>query len=61
MLLSTNTTNQKDFRAVQEVKAKNVKSSSLALPSPNLTLDKEYYCIRSECLWVPHFEHHFFE
>jgi hypothetical protein len=23
MLLSTNTTNQKDFRAVQEVKAKN--------------------------------------
>jgi hypothetical protein len=49
MLLSTNTTNQKDFRAVQEVKAKNgVGPDEKPLPSPALTLDKEYR-IRSEC------------
>lgn len=43
MLLSTNTTNQKDFRAVQEVKAKNGVG-----PDETLTPDKEYR-IRSEC------------
>jgi hypothetical protein len=37
MLLSTNTTNQKGFRAVQEVKAKN----GVGPPSPARTLDKE--------------------
>jgi hypothetical protein len=39
MLLSTNTTNQKDFRAVQEVKAKNgVGPDEKPLPSPALSL-----------------------
>jgi len=45
MLLSTNTTNQKDFRAVQEVKAKNGVGPD---ETPSLALDKEYR-IRSEC------------
>ena len=48
MLLSTNTTNQKDFRAVQEVKAKNGVGPDETLPSLALTPDKEYR-IRSEC------------
>jgi hypothetical protein len=49
MLLSTNTTNQKDFRAVQEVKAKNGNGVG---PDENPShLDKEYR-IRSECPWI---------
>ena len=48
MLLSTNTTNQKDFRAVQEVKAKNGVGPDETLPSLALTPDKEYR-ILSEC------------
>jgi hypothetical protein len=45
MLLSTNTTNQKDFRAVQEVKGLVLMKP---LPSPALPLDKKYR-ICSEC------------
>jgi hypothetical protein len=47
MLLSTNTTNQKDFRAVQEVKAKNGVGPDENLPRLPY-LDKEYR-IHSEC------------
>ena len=48
MLLSTNTTNQKDFRAVQEVKAKNGVGPD-ENPFPRRPYLAKEYRIRSEC------------